>query len=336
MYMKRIKQNIIVIVLIVFSNISAHCQTITSITAYDFIGDNREYFSPYGFPQTIFGSRISQNFSFSIDSSYNFLTLGGSYLFIHGAKQFEQIPVITAYYTYSLNKNIFELGSFPVKRDLFPLALYTDSLFYFRPNMQGAFLSFSQSFGLLRFKESGVMDWLLQENYGANESFLVGISGEIWQRNFVTKHYFYYRHHAKDTIGGSKAIEDNGCVLLTVGFATSDLPIQFSYDIGKLITWQKFRYGNDYYSGGLYTQAKLSYSRVSLDAVYYFGDPTYLPMGDPLYRSGNYARIDTKLQFLKSNKVTGTFSFCTHIIDTEINFSQQLSVRVNIDKILGK
>ncbi|HOS84328.1 MAG TPA: hypothetical protein PK199_05370 [Bacteroidales bacterium] len=325
-----------VLLLSLITNITGVCQSIISNTGYEFIGDNREYFSPYGFAQTILASRISQELTFCVDSSHNSFAIGGSYMFIHGAKQFANIPDLQAYYTYQRNKTTFKLGSFPMLRTVFPLALYTDSLYYFRPNMQGALLSFSQSFGGIRWKETGILDWILQENYGANESFVAGISGELWYYSLVSKHMYYYRHHAKDTTGGFKSIEDNGCVLLTVGYVTSDSPIQFSYDIGKLITWQKFRFGNDYYSGGLYTQAKLAYSRLAVQGTYYYGDPTYLPMGDPLYRSGNYGRIDCKITFIDSPGVEGTFGFCTHIIDSDINFSQQLSLKIHVDKIIDK
>lgn len=327
---------LLLIVLTTLTRFAGFAQTVTSKTGYECIGDNREYFSPYGFPQTILASRISQDIEFNLDSSCNFMTIGGSYLLIHGANQFHQSPIINAYYSYTHRKTSFKLGSFPMPRDIFPHALYTDSLYYFRPNMQGALLSFSQSFGLVEWKETGILDWMLQENYGANESFIAGVSGELWYRPVVFKHQYYYRHHAKDTTGGVKAIEDNGCLLLTIGFQSSNSPVQLSGDIGKLITWQKFRFGDDSYSGGLYTQAQATYHRISLEGVYYYGDPTYLPMGDPLYRSGNYARIDASIRFIDAPRVQGSFGFCSHIIAGEINYSQQLSLTVHADKIISK
>ncbi|HON51786.1 MAG TPA: hypothetical protein P5243_08425 [Bacteroidales bacterium] len=332
--MKHLKKHIITIIILYISNIFAYSQTTISHTSYECIGDNREYFSPYGFPQTILGSRISQDFIIQTDSLHS-ITLGGKYLLIHGANQFANTPVITAMYTYSNNYVTFKTGSFPMQRNMFPLAMYTDSLYYFRPNMQGALVSYSNKMGFWNIEETGIFDWLLQENYGANESFLAGISGTLWYKNVFNKHYYYYRHHATDTPTGNKAVEDNGSVLLTLGYATHT-PITLSYEIGKLITWQELRGSMEKYSGGLFTQATISYNRLKADATYYFGDPTYLPLGDPLYRSGNYARINTSLEFLKSKHVQGIFSFCTHIIAHEINFSQQLSILVNIDTNIGK
>lgn len=311
-------------------------QSIISHSAYEFIGDNREYFSHYGFPQTILGGRISQDFEFALDSSHSSFTVGASHLHIFGANPFANAPKLNAYYKHSHKNNSLTLGSFPTPTNIFPLAAYTDSLYYFKTNSQGALYEFNHSFSILNIKETGIFDWVLLENYGENELFYAGVSGNISIPYIRTTHSYYYRHHAKDTTENRKSIEDNGFALATIGVYSDSSDFKFSVDIGGITSWQKHRFGGNFKSTGIITFVTTSYKRFALDGTYYYGSGMYLPMGDPLYRSGNYGRLDAKITFIDAPGVKGIFNFATHIIDKEINFQQQLYLKINIDAVIKK
>ena len=69
---------------------------------------------------------------------------------------------------------------------------------------------------------------------------------------------------------------------------------------------------------------------IGLDAVYYKGEGTHLPWGDPLYRCGNYARIDGILYALNTPNVEASFRWCMHYVDGVWDNSQQIYIRARL------
>lgn len=319
-------------------------------TSYEFIGDNREYFNSYGFPQTILGSRASQELGFSLDSCQKIM-FGGSYFITHGANQFEQKPILTTYYKYYKKREIvyyyFQIGSIPRDYNIFPKSIYSDSMMYVRPNIQGISAKiFNLETNDFSIYGNGIFDWLQQKNYGEQESFLAGYNGSINYKHFNITNYYYYRHFASDNISGYKDVQDNGALGITFGYKTAKIitdsitlrskTLIGECNIGKLITWVGNRPNPIKYAGGLIFNAYLNYDRFGIFGVYYYGDGTLSPLGDPLYRCGNYGRVDAKYIFIEKNGVTAFFSFNTHFIDSDINFSQNISVKANIDYKIWK
>ena len=332
-------------------NFTGFSQTFIGKTSYEFIGDNREYFNSYGFPQTILASRTSQELGIQIDSSQKIM-FGGSYMITHGANQFEQKPILTSYYEYEKYKSFrgfsYKIGSFPQNDNYFPKSIYSDSMMYVRPNIQGLFFQ-TDNIGKRKYNRysiTGIFDWLQQKNYGEQESFLAGYNGFVRFKQFKLKNYYYYRHYAADNIAGYKNVKDNGALGATIGyrydrFICSDSEICTNFlrlecNVGKLITWLGERPTPTKYAGGLIADAQITYNNIEITGTYYKGDGTLSPLGDPLYRCGNYGRVDIKYTFIDKNNVRAYFSFNTHFIDSDINFSQNISVTAPITYKYGK
>ena len=125
---------------------------------YDFIGDNREFTTYYGYPETILGSRLSAVIGYQIDTNQAIFG-GGSYMVEHGEKMFAHEPVLSFYYQYKNQHLDFQLGSFPIENATFPKVLYTDSLLYYRPNYQGARGIISHKLG----QQTLLFDWHTQD-----------------------------------------------------------------------------------------------------------------------------------------------------------------------------
>ena len=327
-------------------------QKVLTQTQYEFIADNREFYSPYGYAQTIMGAQATFEAGYKIDSLERVM-FGGSYLYIFGAPVFEKPFVPTLYYLYEQKKDSclphikVYMGSFP-RQISFPLAMYTDSLYYFRPNTQGVnfLVRKSDLFNIpLYVSQNFVFDWMTLENYGEKEEFLVGVSGALQYKQFVVTDNFYYQHRAQENAGGGKDVIDNGAYSImlgkifrhcpkntdTTGMTSPLCKPRAKIEVGNLLTWEQVRPQNTRYSQGLLASCSLYLTeKIELAATYYKGDGTHLILGDPLYRSGDYMRFDAYYYFRKTERVHAYFQYSLHSIQGEINHSQKLYVRVTI------
>lgn len=304
-------------------------QTILWNVGHDFIGDNREFTTNYGYPETILGTRLSLTGGLEIDSNQAIFA-GGSYMIEHGEKMFAHEPVLTCYYQYTNNFMKFQIGSFPIEIADFPKIAYTDSLVYYRPNYQGARSIFSHKYG----KQTVLFDWYTQVNAGYCEKFVTGFSGitHIW--NFFVTDMFYYRHHAEGD-RGKKSVADNGIFGLNLGYnVTNTWFDSLSVSGGFVNTWYSNHKDTTIVSPlrslAFYGTAYIQKKFFGIDAIYYKGDGTYLPLGDPLYRCGNYSRIDAILYALNTPNVQASFRWCMHYLDGIWDNSQQIYVRVRL------
>ncbi len=342
----------IIVLFIVLSGFQyvALSQKLHTHVQYEFIADNREYFSPFGFPQTIMGSQAAFEAGFTIDSLERIM-FGINYLYIFGAPIFEKPFVPTLYYSYAQNKEhtkphiTLYLGSFP-RQTFFPFAMYTDSLYYFRPNTQGLNVYVKKTDFLIKqlsFSQNFVFDWMTLENYGAKEEFLVGVSGKLQYKHFFITDNFYYQHRAEDNINAGKDIIDNGTYSVMLGkkfYSRNKINsnetmlepmLRAKLEVGNLFTWQKIRPQNTEYSQGLLGSFAFYFTKkIDLTTTYYIGDKTHLILGDPLYKSGNYLRLDASYTFKNTNRVYTYFTYSLHCIQGEINHSQKLYLRVTI------
>lgn len=305
-------------------------QTILWKTGYDFIGDNREFTTYYGYPETILGSRLSLGIGLELDSNQSVIA-GGSYLIEHGEKMFAHEPVLTLYYQYKNKFLDFQLGSFPIENADFPKIAYTDSLFYYRPNYQGARGILHHKYG----QQTLLFDWYTQVNAGYCEKFVTGFSGITKFWNFFVTDMFYYRHHAQGE-RGKKSVADNGIVGLNLGYDVRNTWFDsLSVSAGFVCTW----YGNSkdttidspLRSKAFYSTFFVKKKFIGIDATYYNGEGTHLPLGDPLYRCGNYGRFDAILYVLKRSNVEASFRWCEHYVDGTWDNSQQIYLRARLE-----
>ena len=177
-------------------------------THYFSFFDNREYAqNPYIQSQTMFGSRLDVSVGFCIDSVH-LIQAGADYLYEFGANA-NSIPLFpTLYYAYS-NKHLdFYFGAFPrTELPNYPTLLLTDTLNYYRPNIEGSLLNYKGKNGF----QNIWADWTGRQTDTRNERFLAGTSGIIKSGIFYFENFLYMYHHAgtatKDT---SFHLRDNG------------------------------------------------------------------------------------------------------------------------------
>ncbi|MFO7869172.1 MAG: hypothetical protein R6U95_07735 [Bacteroidales bacterium] len=315
----------ILIFIFVSLSVSVFSQQFEWNGKYEFIADNREYFSPYGFPQTILQSRMSGEAGIRLDS--NQVCMGGvSYTIKHGENHFKEMPILLAYYRYSHNALTFKAGSFPYKYTL-PYVLYTDSLLYTRPNIEGMLCSFENQ----HIQQHFFIDWLFQQNYGEHEQFMAGTYGIAQYKNVLLRNDFYYLHEAYDIETDGKQVIDNGAVHIGIGYdfsqASSFLDTAH-ITIGGLHSWYRFRPDQSVISQGVLLLSDVFYNNIGLETTVYYGDKTHINLGDPLYRSGEYTRFNAVFAPRLHEQVSTSFKFCMHIVDSEINYSQQIQVTV--------
>jgi hypothetical protein len=318
-------------------------QDFTWKAGYDFYADNREYFNVYGFPQTILNSRISLDLGFEIDSAQS-VYAGGSYLIVHGGRNNEVSSTLTAYYDFHKPKFYAKFGSFPRERQYFPQLMYTDSLVYERPNIQGA----SGTYKTEHFYQSMFIDWMNQVDHGADEQFLVGFQGQFNIGNLYLKDYMYYVHHAKDVSDTTgKLIKDNMCAAAYIGYNISK-HVTFldsaTVEVGGVYSSLRTRPAESMLSQGFHSRAYVKYEAFAVEASYYYGDETHIEFGDPLFRSGDYTRINfifipnvshgAKSVFTSNTdeQVQFAFKYGMHYIAGDYDNSQQILVKIRLNK----
>jgi hypothetical protein len=339
--MKQLQHFIILIVSILCFQYS-FAQTFEWNTQFDVIADNREYFSPYGFSQTLIGTRVKPEIGFAFDSKQRVM-IGASYFLLVGDSAFSQPIIPVAYYNYHNKGFDFYAGFSPrqYQKNQFPLALYTDSLYYFSPVNQGFMANYNKSWGNFSIAQSGMFDFFMNHDYGAREQFVTGITGHIRYRFLQLNNYYYYHHQASDNAPGERrTISDNGCAGITGGVV---LPYNFfQAHAGVLSSWTRTRPAAHRRSVGFFADATLNVWKFGAEFTHYKGDGIFLPLADPLYRSGNYTRISAIVRPLYSkyphslNWCVVQFKFNFHRIAGEWNTSQQMLISLRIEELEKK
>lgn len=334
--------NILIFIFSILCFQHTFAQTFEWNTQFEVIADNREYFSPYGFSQTLIGTRLKPEIGFAFDDKQRVM-VGASYFLLVGDSAFSQPIIPVAYYNFRNRGFDFYAGFSPrsYQKNHFPFAFYTDSLHYFSPVNQGFSANYDKSWGDFSISQSGMFDFFMNYNYGAREQFVTGIAGNVRYKFFQLKNYYYYHHQAEDVSDTKKTISDNGCAGITGGVIFDEIHKFFvAAQAGVLSSWNRTRPEPHYHSVGFFADAQASLFGLGAQVTHYKGDRIFLPLADPLYRSGDYTRVSffiTPLIKLKtSNSCFVNFRFNWHRIDGEWNTSQQMIIKVNIDQLEKK
>jgi hypothetical protein len=150
-------KKLLVILFILFSFL-AKAQDFEYQILFEGIGDNREYFSEKAMPQTILGSRGAFEVGLKIDNHR--IRTGLSQLLEFGSDIDYHKPKLTLYYQLKEDKKEFLFGGFPRRGIIdFPLAMLTDTLLYYRPNIEGMFGEVHWNWG----KQNGFVDWVSRQ-----------------------------------------------------------------------------------------------------------------------------------------------------------------------------
>ena len=312
--------------LYVFITFWATSQDFEYQVLFEGIGDNREYFNDLGYPQTILGARGA--FETGVKFNNHRLRGGLSQLLEFGSDIDAQKPKLTLYYQFSDQQTEFLFGAFPRRDKIdFPLAMLTDTLLYYRPNIEGMFGELHWEWG----RQNGFIDWISRQTDYNSEIFTAGTSGEIFVKNFFLQNYILMTHDAVPIIRTPNThIEDYLGFALQAGIRTTQ-NTEFEGYVKAGILGSSFRQRSvtdGYLSAlSLFAEAKGKYKNFGIKSVLSSGGNHNFAYGDHFYRAKNYWRTDAIWYFINHEKIKGTFNFSFHVIDwEELNNQQQLSI----------
>ncbi len=293
---------------------------------FEGIGDNREYFSNKALPQTILGTRGA--FEIGVETDGHRLRGGLSQLFEFGSDIDFHKPKLTMYYQFKNEQTEFIFGAFPRRGKInFPLAMLTDTLLYYRPNIEGLFGNINWAWG----HQNVFVDWVSRQTETAKEQFMVGSSGEIGGKNLYFQNYFlmfHDAHTASNTPGDH--IKDYAGFALQAGIRTSKGPgLAGSFQAGILGSSFRERNVTDGYINAVsfFAEANGRYKNFGVKSVLNSGAGHRFAYGDQFYRVKDYWRTDVIWYFINHEKIKGRFNYSFHLIEwNDIDQQQQLSV----------
>jgi hypothetical protein len=295
---------------------------------FDGIFDNREYFTPYGYHQTIFGARINPGLSFAIDS-LQLINVGVNYMYEFGGEFLGVKPQLDLYYSYQGDHLQLRFGSFP-RRDVmdYPQLLLNDTLNYYRPNMEGASVYYDWAWGSVH----GWVDWMGRETPNIREAILGGFDASFRAGVFYLTTMATRYHLAKTTNpADANTLRDDGSLAGILGADLSRKVVLDELDIstGWVSTYLYDRPADFVWTGGWLSQLDARYGIFGIKGTYYYGDAPPLAYGDPLYKSGNYGRIDLFIDPFKNPRISSKIGWNLHLIPGDgLYHSQQILISV--------
>lgn len=314
------------VILLVLASLSGIAQKFEYQFLFEGIGDNREYFNPIAYPQTILGTRAAAEIGVEKDGHR---IRGGLSQFYEFGSNIEFNPIkLTLYYQFENQNTEFLFGAFPRRGKLnFPLAMLTDTLLYFRPNIEGLFGEVNWDWG----KQNAFVDWVSRQTDIKREQFMAGSSGEISHKNLFLQNYILMFHDAKPAIRvPGDHIKDYFGYSVQAGFQTLENS-KFSGEIkaGVLSSMFRDRGIADGFitSSSFFAETNGRYKNFGLKSVLSSGAGHNFTFGDLFYQVKNYWRTDVIWYFINNERVKGTFNFSFHVIDwSDLDQQQQLSI----------
>lgn len=313
-------------ILFVFATSTGIAQNFEYQVLFEGIADNREYFNPIALPQTIMGSRGAFEIGVEID---NHRIRGGfSHLYEFGSHLDFHEPKLTLYYQFEDDKKEFLFGAFPRKGKInFPLAMLSDTLLYYRPNIEGLFLESCWDWG----KQNVFVDWTSRQTETERENFLVGFSGEIAHENLFLQNYILLFHNAGPAIDipGDHIKDFLGFAFQAGARTNKNTPVQAEIKAGILHSSYRERSVTDGFinAESLFAEAKARYKNLAIKSALSSGGSHKFAFGDKFYGAKNYLRTDLIWHFINHEKIKAKVNYSFHIIDwADLDQQQQLSL----------
>jgi len=318
--------NKLIFLIFIFYPIFGLTQNFDYRISFEGIGDNREFFSRKAFSQTILGSRYA--FETGLSHNHHKVMGGLSQLFEFGSDIDYHKPKLTLYYQFIDERKEFKFGAFPRRNTIdFPLAMLTDTLLYYRPNIEGLFGRIEWDWG----HQNGFVDWVSRQTATNREKFMAGFSGEIFYKSFFIDNYLLLFHDAGAAIDiPGDHIKDYLGYALQTGIRTADI----SEVIGRIkvgILGSMFRERNvtDGFIIGhsFFSDLQGRYKNFGINSVLSVGGSHRFAFGDLFYRVNNYWRNDIIWYFINHKNVKGKFNLSFHLINwNDLDQQQQLSI----------
>ncbi len=293
---------------------------------FEGIGDNREFFSGEAYPQTILGSR--GGFEAGLATGNHRIRTGLSHLFEFGSDIDFHKPKLTLYYQYLNERKEFKFGAFPRRGTIdFPLAMLTDTLLYYRPNIEGLFGRVNWDWGF----QYGFVDWVSRQTDLKRENFMAGFSGKIFYDKFFLENHLLLFHDAGPAIDlPGDHIKDYFGYAFRAGIRTpGETEFQGHLKAGILTSMFRERTVTNGFINEttLFAEAQGRYKNYGIKSVLSSGGSHKFAYGDLFYRVENYLRTDVIWYFINYKRVKGKFNLSFHVIDwNDLDQQQQLSI----------
>jgi len=328
--MEPLKNGICHIILLFLVLSPAAAQRPQFYLGFDQILDNREYFTEYGYPQTIFGARVNPGVYFTFDSVHQ-IHAGINYMYEFGGALFGVSPQIDLYYSYQSAHIDLRVGSFPrLERMDYPLLLLNDSISYYRPNMEGVSVRYNWDWGTIH----GWVDWTGRETEEIRESILGGLDVTLRYKSYYLTAITTRYHLARTTAGDdNNRIRDDGALLALAGVDLSEQVVLDRLDLSSgLASNYEFIHSSTYSWGmGWLTRLDIRWGMFGIKGSMYLGDPSRLLYGDRLYSYGDYGRIDVYLDPFRNPRITSKIGWNLHWLPGDgLYHSQQLLISIRL------
>jgi hypothetical protein len=309
-------------------SLPAKAQSPEFYIGFDGILDNRELTTPYVKSQTIFGARINPGVSFGFDSLHS-VKLGINYMYEFGGELLGIPPQIDLYYQFKSERFNVLMGSFPRKQVLdYPLLVLTDTLNYYRPNIEGASASFAWAWGDVH----AWIDWTGRIAEETREAYMAGFditmqAGPVYLTVLTTGH-----HLARlSDWDPENTLWDDGSILGILGADLSEKTVldKLHISTGWVSTYAHLRGTDVVWTKGWLSQMDVRYGIFGIKGTGYLGEGPHLRNGDWLYRSGNYGRFDVFIEPFKNSRISSKIGVSMHLISGEgIQWSEQALISV--------
>ncbi|GHT67942.1 hypothetical protein FACS189452_06630 [Bacteroidia bacterium] len=246
------------------------------------------------------------------------------------------------------------VGAFPRRLTLnnYPRMFFKGSLRNYRPLVSGVFWEYRKQQSYFNLW----LDWTSRQNDTQRETFFMGWSGRANYGDFYAQH-FGYMHHFTSTaldLPEEGGLHDNGLVLTQFGIdlakrtGFNKLEINAGWSVG--IERDRSRHEGWHTPQGFVSEIKVEYKGVGIFNSYYRGGKQQvfastmsdfyrgddLYWGDPMYRTAEYDRLDTYIQFFKTNVVTLRLTYALHFAEHAMYHQQLLSVSFSLDNLKHK
>jgi len=295
-------------------------------------------------PQTMAGVMVSPEAGLRWDTVHR-ISIGMNLMHEFGSRTAIENFYPLAYYEFSGRSFTFIMGAFSRERIAknYPRLFFQDSLYYYRPNVEGICAELIREWGHVDLW----LDWTGRQSAEVNEAFFAGISAKYKENVFYLSHSGYMFHFAskKDPLI-EEALHDNMLFRTSMGMDLSGRTFLDRLDIsaGWVAALERARADNTGWIKlhGMLLEARAEFRGIGLFNTYYHGDRLMhfygdhgndLYWGDPAYRSGNYNRTDIYLKFFRSRMLDMELTWSLHFLESTVYHEQMLKVKVDINNL---
>jgi hypothetical protein len=295
-------------------------------------------------PQTMAGVIFAPEAGLRFDSVHR-IGVGVNLMHEFGSKTVVKSIYPTAYYNYSKGSLRFLMGAFPryTSIDKYPRVFFQDSLYYYRPNVEGMFVELTREWGYVNLW----LDWTGRQSVEVHESFLTGISGRYDRGIFYLRNFGYLYHFArkKDPVI-DEAFHDNLLFYTSLGIDLSGRTFLEVLDLnaGWVAGLERARAENTGWIKlhGMLLEARAEYRNIGLfntfysgeGLMYFYGDHgTDLYWGDPAYRAKSYNRTDMYIRVFKEKRLNLELIWSLHFLESRVYHEQILRVKVDLNNL---